>query len=98
MEDRVPNEAREEPSEPADSLESGRRTIRKVGLIGFAIIDNAAHLGGLIGGAICGAVMIKKDGQAMPVEVGAAVKALGIASLLAIAVISLLSILKIFHI
>jgi len=69
-----------------------------VGLIGFAIIDNAAHLGGLIGGAICGAVMIKKNGQTMPVEVGAAVKVLGIASLLAIAGISLFSILKILHI
>jgi membrane associated rhomboid family serine protease len=69
-----------------------------VGLIGLAIIDNAAHLGGLIGGAICGAVMIKKDSKAMPVEVGAAVKVLGIASLLAIAGISLFSILKILHI
>ena len=37
-----------------------------VGLIGFDIINNAAHLGGLIGGAICGAVMIKKDSKAMP--------------------------------
>src|SRR5215468_7922254 len=38
---------------------------------------------GLIGGAICGAVTIKKDSQAMPIEAGAAVKVLGIASLLA---------------
>jgi hypothetical protein len=42
--------------------------------------------------------MIKKDSKAMPVEVGAAVKVLGIASLLAIAGISLFSILKILHI
>lgn len=68
-----------------------------IGLVGFSIIDNAAHLGGLIAGAICGAVMIKRGSQEMPVETGAAVKVLGMASLLAIAAISLFSILKILH-
>ena len=68
-----------------------------IGLIGFAIIDNAAHLGGLIAGGICGAMMIKRDGQTMPIEASAAVKAFGAASLLAIAGISLFSILKILY-
>lgn len=69
-----------------------------IGLIGFAIIDNAAHLGGLIAGAVCGAAMIKIDRRrAIPVEAGAAVKLLGFASFLAIAGISLFSILKILH-
>jgi membrane associated rhomboid family serine protease len=69
-----------------------------IGVIGFAIIDNAAHLGGLIAGAIYGALMIKGYSQEMPVETGAAVRVLGLASLLAIAGISLFSILKIFHV
>jgi membrane associated rhomboid family serine protease len=68
-----------------------------IGLIGFAIIDNAAHLGGLIAGAIYGAVMIKGDSQEIPVEASGAIKVLGAASLLAIAGISLFSILKILY-
>jgi membrane associated rhomboid family serine protease len=68
-----------------------------IGLVGFAIIDNAAHLGGLIAGALCGASMIKREGQEMPIGASEAVKALGVASLLAIAGISAFSILKIFH-
>jgi len=70
-----------------------------IGLVGFAIIDNAAHLGGLIAGAICGAASIKKHGGGeRPVVAGPAVKVLGQASLLAIAGISLFSILKILHV
>jgi membrane associated rhomboid family serine protease len=68
-----------------------------IGLVGFANIDNAAHLGGLIAGAICGAVMIKRYSQEMPVKAGAAVIVFGVASLLAIAGVSLFSILKILH-
>jgi MYXO-CTERM domain-containing protein len=68
-----------------------------IGLVGFAIIDNAAHLGGLVAGAICGAVMIKRYSQEIPISAGVAVKVLGMVSLLAIAGISLLSIVKILH-
>ena len=68
-----------------------------IGLVGFAIIDNAAHLGGLIAGAICGAVMIRRDSQEMPVKAGAALKVFGVISLLAIAGISLFTILKILR-
>lgn len=61
------------------------------GLVGFAIIDNAAHLGGMVGGLACGLVFIKKaaDGAA---RVSNLVAWLGDLSLLAIAGISLFSI------
>jgi membrane associated rhomboid family serine protease len=68
-----------------------------IGLVGFAIIDNAAHLDGLIAGGICGIVMIKRDPQSIPINADATVKIFGMASLLAIAGISLFSILKILH-
>jgi membrane associated rhomboid family serine protease len=68
-----------------------------IGLIGFAIIDNAAHLGGLVAGALCGVAMIKRVSREMPIGASDAVKALGVASLLAIAGISSSSILKILH-
>jgi membrane associated rhomboid family serine protease len=63
-----------------------------VGLVGFAIIDNAAHLGGLLAGAVCGMVFIKKGGVANLANASRLVRALGLASLLAIVVISLFSI------
>lgn len=66
-----------------------------IGLIGFAIIDNAAHLGGLLAGVACGAAFIRRaDGASLKV-VGKLVRGLGLASLLAIAAISLLSVVMI---
>ena len=64
-----------------------------IGLVGFAIIDNAAHLGGLIAGVVCGCLLIKKSDDANLVEASRLVKGLGFAALLAIALISLLSII-----
>jgi membrane associated rhomboid family serine protease len=66
-----------------------------IGLVGFAVIDNAAHLGGLVGGVVCGLVLVKKSagGEA---GVSSLVAWLGDLSLLAIAGISLLSIVMIF--
>src|SRR5262245_42412019 len=68
-----------------------------IGLVGFAIIDNAAHLGGLIAGALCGAAMIKRESQEMPIGASDAGKVRGETLLLAIAGISSFSILKILH-
>lgn len=66
-----------------------------VGLVGFAIIDNAAHLGGLLAGAVCGVVLIKKGGVATSTTASRLVKGLGFVSLLAIVAISIFSIVMI---
>src|ERR1041384_3891790 len=63
-----------------------------IGLVGFAIIDNSAHLGGLIAGIVCGLVIIKKDVDPHLANRSRLVKVLGLASLLVIAMISLFSI------
>jgi len=66
-----------------------------IGLVGFAIIDNAAHLGGLVAGVVVGLVLIKKADGVSLADVSRLVRGLGWASLLAIAAISLFSIVKI---
>ena len=63
-----------------------------IGLVGFAVIDNAAHLGGLVAGVSCGAVFIRRAGGAGSAGVSKLVRGLGLASLVAIAGISLFSI------
>ena len=63
-----------------------------VGLVGFAVIDNAAHLGGLLAGAACGAVLIKRAERGDAAPPGATIRRLGVAALLAVAAISLLGI------
>lgn len=62
------------------------------GLVGFAFIDNAAHLGGLLAGAACGAVLINKAYDTDPVVTSKVIEWLGLVSLLMIVLISLLSI------
>jgi membrane associated rhomboid family serine protease len=66
-----------------------------IGLVGFAIIDNAAHLGGLIAGVVCGLFIIKKDVDTHLANMSRLIKVLGLASLLVIAMISLFSIVMI---
>ena len=66
-----------------------------IGLVGFAIIDNAAHLGGLVAGVVCGVLLIDKSGSTDVAAAGRLVRGLGFVTLLAIALISLLSIIMI---
>lgn len=66
-----------------------------IGLFGFAIIDNAAHLGGLVAGVVCGRILIKKAEGGNLANASGLVRRLGLASLLAVAVISLFSIITI---
>jgi len=66
-----------------------------IGLVGFAIIDNAAHLGGLVAGVICGLIFIEKAGGVSLGNVSRLVRGLGWASLIAIAGVSLFSMVMI---
>lgn len=66
-----------------------------IGLVGFAVIDNAAHLGGLLAGAACGIVSIKNGGVTTSTTASRLVRALGLASLLVIVAISVFSIVMI---
>jgi membrane associated rhomboid family serine protease len=66
-----------------------------IGLVGFALIDNAAHLGGLVGGLGCGHFLIRDAGESTLVGASRFMKGVGLAALVAIALISLLSIVLI---
>ena len=68
-----------------------------VGLIGFAVIDNAAHFGGLLAGVGCGLIMVKSGRDELPVEADLTSRWLGMLSLLVIAGMALLSIVIILH-
>jgi membrane associated rhomboid family serine protease len=73
--------------------------IAAVGLVGFALIDNAAHFGGLIAGVVLSVVLISPRTQEFPIAANALTRILGFGALLGIATVSLLAILKIlsFH-
>jgi membrane associated rhomboid family serine protease len=66
-----------------------------IGLVGFAIIDNAAHLGGLVAGVVCGVVFINKADGVSFANVSRLVWGLGFVSLIVFAAISLFSIVMI---
>jgi membrane associated rhomboid family serine protease len=66
-----------------------------IGLVGFAVIDNAAHLGGLVAGVVCGFVFINKAGGISLANVSRLIGGLGLVLLIAIAAISLFSIMMI---
>jgi membrane associated rhomboid family serine protease len=62
-----------------------------LGIVGFALIDNAAHLGGLLAGAVCGGYLIGKE-EAIPVKPEKWVELMAYGSLIIIGIICLWSI------
>ena len=71
--------------------------IGAVGLVGVAIIDNAAHFGGVAAGIVCGNVLIRTDNGALPVGTNRMIRNFGRLSLLISIGISLVSIVMIFR-
>ena len=76
MEDRVPNEAREEPPEPADLLESGRRAIRKEAAKGILLGGGIVFLHRILMGA--GVLALRKILRSILFVIGLAAIAQGI--------------------
>lgn len=66
-----------------------------IGLVGFAIIDNAGHLGGLLAGAAIGGLLIKRSDDSESTYINKVIPILGYVSMLVIIGISVFSIMKI---
>jgi hypothetical protein len=60
--------------------------------VGFALIDNAAHLGGLLTGAVCGYYLIGLE-ETIPIKPKRWVELMAFGSLIIIGIICLWSIL-----
>jgi len=72
--------------------------IAAFGVIAYQIVDNFAHLGGFIVGAIYGFLQIPRDLQKNPREVGTAAEMLGYAALLVFIFTCILSVLLLLKI
>jgi membrane associated rhomboid family serine protease len=72
--------------------------IAAFGVIGFQIVNNAAHLGGLIAGTVYGFIQVPRDINRNPRNVSAVTEAIGLIALGIIAFTSMLSILLILKI
>lgn len=62
-----------------------------IGIVGFAVIDNAAHLGGLLGGIGLGFLLLNKKSR-FPEDPSNFVKALGVVCLGAIVLVALFTV------
>ena len=68
--------------------------IAGIGIVGYQFIDNFAHLGGLLAGAVYGFLQIPRDLKANPREAGPIATVAGMISLVAFGAGSLLAILR----
>jgi membrane associated rhomboid family serine protease len=68
--------------------------IAAMGIIGYAIIDNAGHLGGLVGGVIMGLILISRNDQSLPLKPGVPLKVAGMFSFLVVLAFGCLAIFK----
>jgi membrane associated rhomboid family serine protease len=66
--------------------------IGAIGIIGYQLIDNFAHLGGLLAGGLYGLIQVPRDTTADPRRVGLVTNALGILSIIIFAAICLFTI------
>lgn len=66
-----------------------------IGIVGYQFIDNMAHVGGLLAGAIYGFIQIPRDKEADPRIVGPVATVAGMISLVAFGAAALLAILRI---
>jgi membrane associated rhomboid family serine protease len=66
--------------------------IAGMGIVAWEYIDNAAHLGGLLTGALCGLVVKKAAFTTVPMKAGTLLKAIGLVSFVAIVAMSGLAI------
>ena len=71
--------------------------IALLGLVAWPIIDNAAHFGGLLGGAAFGLCLGRRAFASLPMRPGVLAKSAGLASFLAILAATVLAIAKIAH-
>jgi membrane associated rhomboid family serine protease len=69
--------------------------IAAIGLVGFALIDNAAHFGGLLAGAGFGMAFVSKGEKNIPIKATRTLEIIGLLSMLAMIAVSVFSIIKI---
>lgn len=67
--------------------------IGAIGIIGYQLIDNFAHLGGLLAGALYGFIQVPSDTNANPRRVGIVTNAFGILSIVIFIAVCLLAII-----
>lgn len=70
--------------------------IAAMGILAFSVIDNAAHLGGFLGGIILGLCLIDSHDQSLPLKSGAKIKVAGILTLIVTLGFACFSAMKVF--